>query len=227
MTQRLILFDIDGTLLMSNGIGREAKRRAMLEHFGEVGDIENHVFGGKTDWQILVDLLEPSGKTIDDIGQDMPAYQKVMSRHMEAISSDFEMDVIPYAMELVEALRDREDTILGLVTGNMEDTACIKLKLAGFDPAWFKVGAFGNESANRNDLSRLAVERARNLDEKPFTGDAVIVVGDTEADIHAARAVSAVSVAVTTGYVHRDKLICSDPDFLLADLSTFIDLVMV
>lgn len=227
MTQRLILFDIDGTLLMSNGIGREAKRRAMLEHFGEVGDIENHVFGGKTDWRILVDLLGPSGKTIDDIGRDMPAYQKVMTRHMEAISADFEMDVIPHAMELVEALRDREDTIIGLVTGNMEDTAYVKLKLAGFDPAWFKVGAFGNESANRNDLSRLAVERARNLDENPFTGDTVIVIGDTEADIHAARAVGAVSVAVTTGYVHRDKLICSDPDFLLTDLSTFIDLVMV
>lgn len=227
MTQRLVLFDIDGTLLMSNGIGREAKRRAMIEFFGTTGDIDNHVFGGKTDWCILADLLESEGKTPDDIGKVIADYQEVMARHMNDIRDQYDVYPIPYAMELVQSLRERDDTIIGLVTGNLEKTAYIKLELAGYDPNWFMVGAFGHESADRNDLSRAAVQRARDLVGNPFTGEKVVVIGDTVADIHAARAVDATSVAVCTGYVHRDKLICCDPDFLLADLSTFVDLVMV
>jgi len=227
MTDRLILFDIDGTLLMSSGIGREAKRLAMQEFFETTGDIDNHVFGGKTDWRILADLLEPEGKTVEEIGQIMADYQVVMTRHMEAIKDKFEVTPVPYAMELIKSLRDRDDVWLGLVTGNMEQTAYIKLKQAGYDPDWFVVGAFGNESADRDDLSRLAVKRARELEENPFTGDKVVVIGDTDADIKAARAADAVAVAVTTGYVHRDKLISCDPDFLLADLSTFEDLILV
>ncbi len=227
MTQRLILFDIDGTLLMSNGIGREAKRRAMIEFFGTTGDIDNHVFGGKTDWRILADLLESEGKTVDDIGESISEYQDVMARHMDTVKGDFTVEPIPYAMDLITTLRDRDDVVLGLVTGNCEKTAHIKLEQAGFDPDWFVVGAFGNESADRDDLARFAVERARNLDETPFTGEKVVVIGDTNADIQAARAVDATSVAVTTGYVHRDKLISCDPDYLLADLSTFVDLILV
>ena len=70
--QRLVLFDIDGTLLISRGIGREAKRRAMQEHFGTAGALDSHVFGGKTDWRILAELLEPHGISSADIGREMP-----------------------------------------------------------------------------------------------------------------------------------------------------------
>jgi phosphoglycolate phosphatase-like HAD superfamily hydrolase len=227
MTQRLVLFDIDGTLVMSKGIGREAKRRAMTEFFGMTGDIDNHVFGGKTDWRILADLLEPEGKTVDEIGAVIDAYHEVMARHMQDLVEHYETETLPYTMDLVNTLRDREDTIIGVVTGNMEKAAIMKLEMGGFDPAWFQVGAYGNESPNRDDLTRLALQRARDLADIPFTGDKVVVIGDTDADITAARAIGATSVAVCTGHVHRDKLICCDPDFLLADLSTFVDLVMV
>ena len=79
----------------------------------------------------------------------------------------------------------------------------------------------------RAEVPRLAIERAEKLIGYTFADQDVIVIGDTADDIHAARAVSATAVAVCTGYVHRDKLICHDPDFLLADLSTFVDLIMV
>lgn len=226
METQLILFDIDGTLLMTKGFGREAKRRAMLEHFGEAGDIVNHVFGGKTDWLTLVELLEPFGKTAEDIKSKLPAFEETMAKHMREMRDDYEAIPIPHAMELVKSLQERDDVTVGLVTGNMQKTAEIKLDMAGYDPAWFAVGAYGNESINRDDLPRLAIQRAEKLTGKTYDPQQVIVIGDTEADIQAAHAVDATSVAVCTGFVHRDKLICHDPDFLLADLSTFVDLVM-
>ena len=226
MTTRLILFDIDGTLLMSKGIGRESKRRAMLEYYGEVGNIDNHFFGGKTDWYTLVELLEPFGKTSENIGEELPIFEELMAKHMNDLRDQYTADAIPHAMELVNTLRERDDTMIGLVTGNMSKTAPIKLEMAGYDPAWFTVGAYGNESPDRNDLPQLAIDRAQDITGHTYSGDQVIVIGDTAADIHAARAVSATSVAVCTGFVHRDKLICQAPDFLLADLSTFVDLII-
>lgn len=224
---RLVLFDIDGTLLISRGIGREAKRRAMLETFGEVGDLDKHVFGGKTDWQILADLLAPYGKTTDDIGREMVTYEQVMARHMLEIRNSYRADPLPHAMKLVKSLRDRDDTIVGLVTGNTSMTAAIKLEMAGFKRDWFVVGAFGNEAAERDKLTRLAVQRAQSYTARAFTGNDVIVIGDTVADIEAARAIDAVAVAVCTGYTNRAQLITHEPDFLLDDLSSFCDTVMV
>ena len=223
--KRLVLFDIDGTLLISRGIGRQAKRQAMLECFGRTGDLDNHVFGGKTDWRIVAELLAPYGLTSDDVGRAMPAYELVMARHMRALIGSYKAEALPQAMELVAALREREDTLVGLVTGNTSKTAAIKLEMAGFDPAWFAVGAFGNESAERDDLTRLALQRARDHAGWAINGGDVVVIGDTPADIQAARAIDAIAVAVCTGYVPRDQLVRSDPDFLLADLRAFLDLV--
>lgn len=223
---RVILFDIDGTLLISRGIGREAKRRAMQEFFGKTGDLDNHVFGGKTDWGILAELLAPHGHSAADIGRDMPAYEAVMARHMRLLSSDYTAAPCPHAMELLQALRGRDDTLIGLVTGNTYRTAVIKLEMAGFAPDWFVIGAFGNESPHRADLTRLARRRAGAHLGRQLDGAELIVIGDTPADIQAARAIDAVAVAVCTGYAERDSLIGSGPDFLLADLSTFSELVL-
>ena len=224
--KRVVLFDIDGTLLVSRGIGREAKRRAMLECFGRTGDLDSHVFGGKTDWGILADLLAPHGYSAADIGRHMPTYEAVMARHMRGISGGYTADPCPHAMELVQELRGRDHTLLGLVTGNTSMTAAIKLEMAGFAPDWFVIGAFGNESPQRDDLTRLARGRAAAHLGRDLSSAELIVIGDTPADIQAARAIDAVAVAVCTGYAKRDSLIGSDPDFLLADLSTFLDLVL-
>ena len=222
---RLVLFDIDGTLLISRGIGREAKRRAMRECFGLTGDLDNQVFGGKTDWRIVADLLAPHGFSEAAIGRAMPAYETVMARHMRAIRGGYRADPLPGAMGLVHALRERADALVGLVTGNTSKTAKIKLELAGFDPDWFRLGAFGNESAERADLTRLALERAGAVAGRAIMGGDAVVIGDTPADIQAARAIGAVAVAVCTGYAPRAELQGCDPDFLLADLSDFLDKV--
>ncbi len=224
---KLVLFDIDGTLLISRGIGREAKRRAMLETFGEVGDLDQHVFGGKTDWQILADLLAPYGKSTADIGREIAAYEQVMARHMRAIQGRYRADALPHTMELVKSLRDRADAIVGVVTGNTSMTAAIKLEMAGFQRGWFAVGAYGNEAAERAKLTRLALERAQALAARPFNSGDVFVIGDTVADIEAARAIDAVAVAVGTGYTERAQLLAAEPDYLLDDLGSFLATVMV
>ena len=225
--KRLVLFDIDGTLLISRGIGREAKRRAMLECFGVTGDLDSHVFGGKTDWGILADLLAPHGFSSADIGREMQAYESVMARHMSEIRTEFSAQAIPHALELVATLREQDDALIGIVTGNTSQTAAIKLEMAGYDPSWFPVGAYGHESAARDDLTRLALKRAGAYAGRSYKRTEVIVIGDTPADIQAARAIDAVAVAVCTGYAERDRLVGSDPDYLLADLRTFMDLIMV
>lgn len=222
---KLVLFDIDGTLLISRGIGREAKRQAMLECFGRTGDLDNHVFGGKTDWRIVAELLAPYGISSADVGRAMPAYETVMARHMRAIRSRYQAEAIPDALELVGALRMRDSALVGLVTGNTSKTAAIKLEMVGFDPNWFPIGAFGNESAERDDLARLALQRARDLAGCAIKGGDVVVIGDTPDDVQAARAIDAIAVAVCTGYVTRDQLLAADPDFLLADLSAFLERV--
>ena len=224
--KKVVLFDIDGTLLISRGIGREAKRRAMQECFGQTGDLDSHIFGGKTDWGILADLLAPHGHSASDIGRHMPAYEAAMARHMREISGAYTADPCPHAMELVQSLRGRDDTLIGLVTGNTSMTAAIKLEMAGYAPDWFVIGAYGNESPDRDDLTRLARQRAGEHLGRDLNGAELIVIGDTPADIQAARAIDAVAVAVCTGYAERDSLIGCDPDFLLADLSAFMELVL-
>ena len=224
--KHVVLFDIDGTLLVSRGIGREAKRRAMLECFGRTGDLDSHVFGGKTDWGILADLLAPHGYSKSDIGREIDAYEAVMARHMRAISAAYTAEPLAHALELLHDLRWRGDALIGLVTGNTSKTAAIKLEMAGFDPDWFPIGAFGNESHDRADLTRLARRRANDHLGRRLNGTEIIVIGDTPADIEAARAIDAVAVAVCTGYAERDSLIDSQPDFLLADLGNFQQLVL-
>lgn len=219
---KLVLFDIDGTLLISQGIGREAKRRAMTERFGTIGDLDNHDFGGQTDWGILAALLAPHGYSSADIGSEILNYQASMARHMNDIRGSYSADALPGAFELLETLQARAEVLLGIVSGNTGATAQIKLEMAGFDPAHFPVGAYGHESPLREDLTRLARQRAQQVAQRTFAPRDIFVIGDTPADIQAARAIGAVAVAVETGYAPRQSLVECQPDYLLGDLREFM-----
>ncbi|MCB9454182.1 MAG: HAD hydrolase-like protein [Anaerolineaceae bacterium] len=223
---QLILFDIDGTLLWPKGAGRESTRAAMREVFGSEGSLNDHHFGGKTDWFTLAELLRESGHTADDIGRRMPEYEQVIAHHLGNMIGDFPIAPCPGALDLVRELITRNWLLLGLITGNVSTTAPLKLRAAGFDPAWFAVGAYGSESTNRNDLPFLALERAEQLRGHPIAAQSVIIVGDTPADVACARAVGAVSVAVNTGFSSRESLEATQPDYLLDDLTTFFSQVL-
>jgi len=222
---KLILFDIDGTLLISNGASRDAKAQAMLEVFGTDGGVRTHPFGGKTDWQILREVLESAGFTHQAIGEKMPLYEQVFARQLQARIGNFAVQALPGAMALVNTLSQRHDMLVGLVTGNTSRTAPIKLRAAGFDPDLFVVGAFGSESDDRNQLPKLALERAGQHTGQAIAAQDTIVIGDTVADVDCARAVGAVAVTVFTGYEKRENLIAAQPDYLLEDLTHFLELV--
>src|SRR5687768_6162429 len=98
----LYLFDIDGTLIKSKGVGREATREAMREVFGTSAGIETHKFGGKTDWYTLAELLLAHGYDAAEIGRRMPEYEKVLARHMSALICEGSVTPCPGAMEVVQ-----------------------------------------------------------------------------------------------------------------------------
>lgn len=196
-----------------------------MEVFGTCGALEKHDFGGKTDWFTLTELLREEGFSAEEVERAIPAYVQAMERHMGRLIGGFAVEACPGAHALVDELRQR-DILLGLVTGNVQTTAPIKLRAAGFDPTWFVAGAYGNESTDRNNLPALALDRVIQHTKRNITPEQVVVIGDTVADIECARALGATAVAVLTGYCPPDELVAARPDYLLADLTTFVDAML-
>lgn len=222
---KLVLFDIDGTLLVTRGLGREATRRAMCDVFGTDEGVAQFVFGGKTDWGILVELLGQKGHTRASIGERLADYAHAMARHTRALLASFPpIEACAGGLELARQLDARADVLVGLVTGNLWTTAPIKLAAAGYDTDWFKIGAYGDESPDRNDLPPIALDRARAYSGWDLRPQDVIIIGDTPADVACARALGAVAVAVGTGFSERDALLASAPDYFCEDLTHFPDL---
>ncbi|MDZ4763307.1 MAG: haloacid dehalogenase-like hydrolase [Chloroflexota bacterium] len=225
MVRRLLLFDIDGTLVLTRGAGREATKYAMQDIFGTHGSIDTHTFGGKTDWTTLIELLTPHGFNADAIGDHLPRYIESMGQHLARVIVGYPVIPCPGALETVAALRERDDLAFGIVTGNVRTSAPVKLRAAGFDPAWFPVGAYGDEAISRDDLPALALQRARTTFAHDFALDQVFVIGDTPADIQCARACGAVAVAVRTGFGTQDDLSACQPDYLFDDLRDLLTIL--
>lgn len=221
MTPRLYLFDIDCTLLWTRGAGREAMRHAMLEVFGTNDGIDDHPFGGKTDWLSLIELLAPRGISMNEIERAIPAYDRAMGVHLERVIGSFDVIPCPGALELVQHLYEHDHAELALVTGNCRSSAPIKLRAAGFDPALFPVGAYGSEAIDRDHLPPMALARAIEYYGHQFRTHEVVVIGDTPADVQCGRALGAVTVGVHTGFCKPGELAASSPDYLLDDLTQF------
>jgi phosphoglycolate phosphatase len=222
----LILFDIDGTLVMTQGAGRAATSLAMRDVFGTDAGLDTHHFGGKTDWRTLHELLAERAYSPDELRGFIPAYQTAIGGHLERIIGNYAVTPCVGTHDLITELRQRNAPTLGILTGNVSTTAPVKLRAGGFDPAWFPVGAFGNEALERDDLPALALERAEKLTGRKIAPEQVVIIGDTPWDISCARALGAVAVGVLTGFTSREVLAATNPDYLLDDLSQFLGTVM-
>jgi phosphoglycolate phosphatase-like HAD superfamily hydrolase len=215
---QLLLFDIDGTLLRSNGAGKAALTMALEDIFGTSGPCDNYQLAGKTDPLIISDLMGAAGKDASEIDRQLPAVYERMMFHAQKIFSEKNIFPCPGIPELLEALLQREDVLIGLLTGNIESTAPLKLAAAGIEPSIFRVGAYGSDHKDRNQLPHFALRRAAELTNQTFTGQNTTIIGDTPADIACARTVGARVVAVGSGSYSSATLSKFQPDFLFDNL---------
>jgi phosphoglycolate phosphatase-like HAD superfamily hydrolase len=220
MVKTLVLFDIDGTILHAGGAARRAVHRAVEEIYG-ARPPEEHEFAGKTDPQIVRELMLRVGITAQAIQQRMP---RALARYVDLLSAELggasqQGRVYPGVVALLDALEPRDDVLLGLLTGNVREGARAKLTAVGIDPDRFRVGAFGSDHADRPELPAIARARAEELLGHRIEGRNVVVIGDTPADMGCGRGIGARAIGVATGSYSVEQLRACDAAEVFADLS--------
>jgi phosphoglycolate phosphatase len=216
---RLFLFDIDGTLVTARGAGRASIGRALQATYGTAGAIEAYDFRGKTDPRIVWDLMRGAGLSDAVIQRGLAAcFEAYVAELERAIGDGSRVLILPGVVDVVRALAIRDDAVVGLLTGNIEAGARVKLASTGLWP-YFRVGAFGSDDIDRRRLPAVACERARAVAGHDFAFERVTIIGDTPLDVDCARACGAVAVAVATGFHPHDELAACAPDHLFTDFS--------
>jgi phosphoglycolate phosphatase len=201
MKRRLVLFDIDGTILLTAGAGRRAIVAALSEEVGPAEAFARIRFDGKTDPQIVAELLEAAGHAGPHEAERL---QRLCRRYVGHLARELERPtsrttLMPGVPELLDRLGADSGVLLGLLTGNLAEGAALKLRSGGIDPARFPVGAYGSDSAYRPDLPRIAARRAEPFFGRVPQGNDVVIIGDTPADIACGSGIAARAVAVATG----------------------------
>ena len=223
---KLVLFDIDGTILLTDGAGKRAIHRALVEVFGGTGP-DDHRFDGKTDPQIVRELMRMEGHGDEHIDAHM---SPLLDRYVAYLDEELRVGasgvrVMPGVRVLLDVLDTRDDILLGLLTGNLVAGARAKLGSAGIDPERFRVGAYGSDHETRGELPAVAQRRARDDLGIDVAGPNVVVIGDTPADIACGRGIGARAIAVATGGYTVDELRAHSPAAVFADLSPTADVV--
>jgi len=222
MRAKLILFDVDGTLVDVAGAGRRSMERAFCEVLG-VDGIERAgavPYAGRTDPLIFESMAAACGvepTTFRERKDDLVrSFVQALEREMQR--PDPRRCVLPGVRALLESLDAMDGVHLGLLTGNLEAGA--RIKLEPFDlNRFFPAGGFASDDSDRRAIARIAHARMSELTGIAFRPEDVTVVGDTDHDVDCARANSFRAVAVDSGWVPRERLERSRPDALLDDLS--------
>ncbi len=217
---RLLLFDVDGTLLQAHGAGRRALEHALRTHYGLTGDLDRIAMDGKTDPLILRELLELEG--LDFEGMTGEFVQTYVSRLEQELESCPEFLVLKGVLELIPRLQGRPNLLLGLATGNVQEGARLKVRRAGL-AHFFRFGGFGCDAEDRTEVVRAAMRRGQSLTAQPVRE--AIVIGDTPRDIEHGHRAGAKVLAVATGSYDLDTLRGHRPDRAVASLEPSAELV--
>ena len=216
---KLVLFDIDGTLVLTGGAGLRAMNRACEDIVGHADALADMPVAGRTDWIILHDTLARIGHPLDE-----DLFAELRDRYLSYLAEEILKPgrgikaIMPGIRELLDVLDFRDEVFLGLLTGNFQAGA--RIKLEHFDLwRYFRCGAFGDDAADRNALVPFAVERAKACGVPDISLDQTFVIGDTPHDVACARAVGAIAVGVATGGSSVDQLRASGAEIVFRDLS--------
>jgi len=199
--RRLVLFDIDGTILLTSGAGRRAIVAALADEVTDTTGFERVRFDGKTDPQIVAELLQTAGHEVE---RESDRVRAVCERYVGLLARELELPtarttLMPGVPELLDRLEAEPGVVLGLLTGNLAEGAALKLRSGGIAAERFRVGAYGSDSGHRPDLPAIAARRAAPLFGRVPSGAEVVIIGDTPADIACGSDIDARAVAVATG----------------------------
>lgn len=215
---RLILFDIDGTLLECGPQVRPILAEILTQVFGTAGRVETYDFAGRTDPGIVLDLLTEAGMPQEEILARLPEAKRRYAELLERSLDRERMRLLPGVLEVLEGLLRRDDVALGLLTGNWEPGA--RTKLSRFDlNRFFDFGAFGCDGVYRSDLPPVALDRAERRLGRRFRPEETLIVGDTLHDVACARAHGIPVLAVATGRTTAETLREGGADRVVADLT--------
>ncbi|MBI3993903.1 MAG: haloacid dehalogenase-like hydrolase [Candidatus Lambdaproteobacteria bacterium] len=217
MYTRLVLFDIDGTLLTTNGDAVRAMLRAYERVYGTRPVTDGFLMDGKTELQIVHELLAAAGLDEARVTAGLPRFWASYVAELERRLAPERITVYPGVRPLLAALRARPALLLGLLTGNIEGSARLKLARAGLDG--FAVGAYGEHHRDRAALPAQAVAAAQASVGRRFTGKEIVVLGDTPNDVRCGRDLGVTTIAVATGLYSRAALAAEAPDHLFNDLA--------
>lgn len=225
---KLVCFDIDGTMLWTDGAGRRAIHRALVEELGTAGPIDGFRFDGRTDGEIILRLAEAAG-----VGTENGAVERVIARYVANLGAELlrpghVTKIYPGVVALLDALGRRSDCMLGLVTGNVVDGARLKLGSAGIAFDQFAVGGFGSDSHVRAELPGIAQVRAKALG-ADVAGRDVVIIGDTPDDVACGRGIGARAVGVgTAAYTAQQLLDCGAAAAFddLSDTETVVEVLL-
>jgi phosphoglycolate phosphatase-like HAD superfamily hydrolase len=213
---KFILFDIDGTLLDSGGAGTRALNSAFEEIFAVKDAFRSISMAGKTDMQILKEAFERYH--VDYSNGIMPEFYRSYTRYLRENMRNASGHIKPGIREALRELQARKEYVLGLLTGNIEEGARIKLDYFWLN-SFFDIGAFGNDDEDRDRLLPIAVEKLFKRNSLRVSFRDCVVIGDTPRDVSCSKPYGAFSLAVATGPYSAGTLFEAGADVVLKDLS--------
>jgi phosphoglycolate phosphatase-like HAD superfamily hydrolase len=216
--RRLVLFDIDGTILTDRGASRSAFGDALNSVFGYDGDLSRYDFSGRTDPQIAHMVLRDAGHEAHDIEARLPRLWEIYLEGLARNTTPERVHVMAGIRELLAELHTHGEVLLALLTGNIEPGARLKLGGAGLN-GYFPFGAFGSDSADRTQLPPIAMERASAHAGRHFRGADVVIIGDSIYDVRCGVPYEATTIAVASGKTPAEKLRAESPTHFFEDAS--------
>ncbi len=218
MVIKAVLFDIDGTLVRFDGAGKRSLKRATEETFGTSGVMDSVHFQGKTDPLIVYESLIPVGISRETIDKKLELLKQKHFSFLDRYIRESQPILLPGVKELLERLNGAPGTLTGLLTGNFEGGARIKLKV--FDLMdYFKFGVFSDDTPVRNQMPGIARKRIQDLFGWDIPYHDMFIIGDTPFDIECGKSAGAVTIAVGTGWTEREILQGHHPDYYFDDLA--------